>query len=84
MLAHVEGRNARLVSPNRLQNSCVLAIAQSETVFSLSDAKRHLLDFMIGALPDFAIRSKTTLGGVSWLEAYATTYRYPKPGGRLG
>ena len=59
----------------------VLALAQSENI-QFERSKRHLLDFMISALPD-SNPFKAMLGQVSWLEAYATTYRYPKPSGRL-
>ncbi len=42
----------------------------------------HQLDRMIDALPD-ACTVKTDFAGVAELTAYATTFRYPTPGGRI-
>lgn len=80
VLAEAEGRNAVYLAEQAAEQ-LVLAIAQSENI-QFERSKRHLLDFMITALPD-SNPFKAALGRVSWLEAYATTYRYPKPGGRL-
>lgn len=80
VLAKVEGRNSVYLAEQAAEQ-LVLAIAQSESVH-FERSKRHLLDHMIRALPD-SNPHKIALKPVSWLEAYATTYRYPKPSGRL-
>ena len=80
LLAEAEGRNAVYLAEQSAEQ-LVLAIAQSENI-QFERSKKHLLDYMVAALPDLN-PFKPALERVSWLEAYATTYRYPKPGGRL-
>jgi hypothetical protein len=79
-LADIQGRNAVYLA-GQAAEQLVLAIAQSEGI-QFERSKKHLLDHMIRALPD-ANPFKALLIKVSWLEAYATTYRYPTPSGRL-
>jgi hypothetical protein len=79
-LAEINGRNAVYLAEQAAEQ-LVLAIAQSEGV-QFERSRQHLLDYMVGALPD-ANPFKSALREVSWLEAYATTYRYPTPTGRL-
>ena len=59
----------------------ILALAQSENV-AFTRAQQHQLDTMRRALPE-ANTFRPTLSTMTWLEAYATTYRYPKTMGGL-
>lgn len=80
VLAGIKGRNAPYLAEQAVEQ-LVLAIAQSEGIH-YQRSKHHLLDQMITALPE-SNSFKVSLQKVAWLEAYATSYRYPKPSGRL-
>lgn len=80
VLAEVKGRNAVYLT-GQAAEQLVLAIAQAEGI-QFERSKKHLLDYMVSALPD-SNPFKPALKELSWLEAYATTYRYPTPSGRL-
>lgn len=59
----------------------ILALAQSEsTVFTR--AQQHQLETMRRGLPE-ADEFRDDLAPLTWLEAFATTYRYPKPAGGI-
>lgn len=63
----------------------VLAVLVSEGIDKADLRRRlgnHQLALMIDTLPD-ACAVKEPLAQVAALEAYATTYRYPTPGGRI-
>jgi hypothetical protein len=59
----------------------VLALAQSEAIHYVR-SQQHQLDTMVRALSsDNAFKSE--LSDLSWLEAYATTFRYPRTKGGI-
>jgi HEPN domain-containing protein len=59
----------------------VLALAQSEGIH-FDRTYHHQLDRMVDRLPtENAFRQ--ALKSTTWLETYATTYRYPTPSGRI-
>jgi hypothetical protein len=58
----------------------ILAIAQAEAIHFGRELS-HRLDRMMAALPES--NPKSALKTVAWLEAYATTYRYPKTSGAI-
>ena len=59
----------------------VRAVSTSEGLH-IERSKAHLIDTNIRAFPD-ANLDKTDFLGISHLESYATTYRYPTAGGRI-
>jgi HEPN domain-containing protein len=59
----------------------VLALAQAEAIH-FDRSYHHQLDRMVERLPNENL-FKQALKAVTWLEAYATTYRYPTPSGRI-
>ena len=59
----------------------VLALAQAEGIH-FDRSYQHQLDRMVEALPN-ENSFRQPLKAVTWLEAYATTYRYPTPTGRI-
>ena len=59
----------------------VLALAQAEELHFPRSAQ-HQLDTMIRGLPD-ENPFKGRLAPVAWLEAYATTFRYPRTAGAI-
>src|SRR5215470_16278031 len=59
----------------------ILAFAQVEGIH-FDRSYHHQLDRMVASLPN-ENSFKQRLKAVTWLEAYATTYRYPTPTGRI-
>jgi len=59
----------------------VLALAQAEGIH-FDRSFQHQLDRMVETLPN-ENSFRRPLKAVTWLEAYATTYRYPTPTGRI-
>jgi HEPN domain-containing protein len=59
----------------------VLALAQAEGIH-FDRSYHHQLDRMVGAFPN-ENSFRQPLKAVTWLEAYATTFRYPTPTGRI-
>lgn len=73
-------RNAVYLAEQALEQT-VLALAQAENVHFPRSAQ-HQLDTMIRSLPD-ENTFKTKLAPLAWLEAYATTFRYPRTKGSI-
>lgn len=59
----------------------VLALALAESVH-VPRSHHHQLDWMVRQLPE-QNAARPALGKLTWLEAFATTYRYPSPSGRM-
>ena len=80
LLASAGSRNAAYMAEQALEQA-IRAIATSEGVHIMrSDA--HQLDKIIRNLPD-ENPTKSDLAKLAWLEAYATTFRYTSPAGRI-
>lgn len=80
LLADQGSRNAAYLAEQALEQ-VIRAIATSEGIhISRSDA--HQLDKLVRQLPD-EHAEKATLSGLTWLEAYATTFRYTLPSGQI-
>jgi HEPN domain-containing protein len=80
LLFEAGNRNAAYLAEQAVEQ-LVLAIAQSEGIH-YSRGQQHQLDTMIRALPD-ANAFKASVHALSWLEAYATAFRYPRTKGGL-
>lgn len=59
----------------------ILALAQAEST-AFTRSQQHQLETMRRALPE-ADAFREDLADVTWLEAYATTFRYPKQLGSI-
>jgi HEPN domain-containing protein len=80
LLFEAGNRNAAYLAEQAVEQ-LVLALAQSEGIH-YSRGQQHQLDTMIRALPD-ANTFKASVHALSWLEAYATAFRYPRTKGGL-
>jgi HEPN domain-containing protein len=80
ILLEANGRNAVYLAQQAAEQ-LVLAIAQAEGVH-FGREFGHRLDRMLAKLPD-QTAGKDGLQAVAWLEAYATTYRYPRTSGAV-
>jgi hypothetical protein len=80
LLLEAESRNTAYLAEQGVEQ-IVLALAQSEQIH-FPRSKQHQLDSMIREIPD-TNPFKWGLNDLSWLEAYATAYRYPKTKGGL-
>lgn len=78
VLATVENRNAVYLCEQAAEK-IIRAVLTSEGVHA---GARHQLDEMVSAVPD-ANPLKRELRAVEHLAAYATSYRYPTPTGRI-
>ena len=59
----------------------VLSLALAEAVH-VPRSQHHQLDWIVRQLPE-RNAERPTLAKLTWLEAFATTYRYPSPSGRM-
>lgn len=73
-------RNAVYLAQQAVEQ-LILALAQSEGIH-FGRSAQHQLDTMIRALPRENV-FRDELLHLAWLEAYATTYRYPRTSGSL-
>jgi HEPN domain-containing protein len=73
-------RNAAYLAEQAVEQ-VVLALAQSEGIH-YGRGQHHQLDSMVRELPD-ENALKASLKSLTWLEAYATAFRYPKTKGGL-
>ncbi|MBL8581882.1 MAG: HEPN domain-containing protein, partial [Rhizobiaceae bacterium] len=80
LLAGSGSRNAAYLADQALEQ-LIRAFATSENIH-IERADAHQLDKVIRAFPD-AMGQKHALRRLSWLEAYATSFRYPSPAGRI-
>ena len=80
LLAKVDNRNAAYEAAQALEQ-IILALAQSENI-PFNRSHHHQLDTIIGLFPD-ENGLKGELGKLSWLEMFATAFRYPKTSGSL-
>lgn len=79
-LWRIRNRNAAYEAEQALEH-LALALAQSESVH-VGRAQHHQLDTIRRLLPaENAVRDE--FAELTWLEAYATTYRYPRTSGGL-
>jgi HEPN domain-containing protein len=76
-----DGNRNAVYNAQQAVEMIVLALAQSETVH-YARAQQHQLDTMIRGLPA-ANAFKSDLSDLSWLEAYATAFRYPRTKGGI-
>jgi HEPN domain-containing protein len=80
LLVNTGNRNAVYHAQQAVEH-IVLAMAQSEGLH-FSRSQQHQLDAMIrGLSPENPF--KTELNALSWLEAYATTFKYPRTKGGI-
>ncbi len=80
VLASAGNRNAVYLAQQAVEQ-IVLALAMSEGV-NYARPMHHQIRLMLKAIPrENPLRDH--LMGVAWLEAYASTYRYPKASGRI-
>lgn len=80
ILLAAKGRNSVYLAEQAAEQ-IILALAASEGIHFGRELS-HQLDRMLARLPDDN-PIKPALRGISWLEAYATTYRYPKKSGAI-
>lgn len=80
ILFEAKGRNSVYLAEQAAEQ-LIFAIAQSEEIHFGRDLN-HQLDRMLVRLPDDN-PFKAALQSVSWLEAYATTYKYPRASGAI-
>jgi len=80
ILFDAKGRNSVYLAEQAAEQM-ILAIAQSEEVHFGRD-HNHQLDRMLVRLPD-ENPFKAALQSIAWLEAYATTYKYPRASGAI-
>ena len=79
-LAELENRNAAYLAEQAIEQM-ILALAQAEGIH-FSCSQHHQLETMRRALdPRNAFRD--ALASLTWLEACATTYRYPRTNGGI-
>jgi HEPN domain-containing protein len=76
-----EGNRNAVYHAQQAVEMIVLALAQSESIH-YGRSQQHQLDTMVRSLSsDNAFKSE--LSELSWLEAYATTFRYPRTKGGI-
>lgn len=80
VLSKIGNRNAAYEAAQALEQ-VILAIAQSEGV-AFGRVQHHQLDSMVRLLPT-EDPFKGDLAALTWLETFATAYRYPKTSGGL-
>lgn len=80
LLQSAGNRNAAYLAEQSVEQ-IVLAIAQAESVH-FPRSVQHQLDTMVRAFPE-ANPFRDRLRALVWLEAYATTFRYPRTRGGL-
>ncbi|PBC04063.1 hypothetical protein CK220_13270 [Mesorhizobium sp. WSM3860] len=80
LLAGSGSRNAAYLSEQALEQ-IVRALATSEAIH-IERHDAHQLDKVIRRFPEDSAE-KLALKSFAWLEAYATTFRYPSPSGRI-
>jgi HEPN domain-containing protein len=80
LLTQQGSRNAAYLAEQALEQ-VVRAIATSEGLH-IERADAHQLDKVVRRFPDDQIEKKM-IESLTWLEAYATTFRYTLPSGRL-
>ena len=80
LLAGSGSRNAAYLSEQALEQ-VVRALATSEAIH-IERHDAHQLDKVIRRFPEDNAE-KPALKSFAWLEAYATTFRYPSPSGRI-
>lgn len=80
LLSETGSRNAAYLAEQALEQ-VVRAIATSETIH-IERPDAHQLDKFVRRLPD-THPEKSSLHALSWLEAYATTFRYTSPSGAI-
>jgi HEPN domain-containing protein len=80
LLAGSGSRNAAYLSEQALEQ-VVRALATSEAIH-IERHDAHQLDKVIRRFPEDNTE-KSALKSFAWLEAYATTFRYPSPSGRI-
>lgn len=73
-------RNAAYLAEQSLEQ-VMRALATSEGMH-IERHDAHQLDKLLRRFPD-EHSEKATLGGLTWLEAYATTFRYTTPSGQI-
>ena len=79
-LLDIGNRNAAYQAEQAVEQ-IILALAQAETL-AFTRAQQHQLDTMRRALPgENPFRER--LAKLTWLEAHATTYRYPRTAGGI-
>jgi HEPN domain-containing protein len=76
-----DGNRNAVYNAQQAVEMIILALAQSEAVH-YGRTKQHQLDAMIRDLPTENV-FRSTLSDLSWLEAYATTFRYPRTKGGI-
>ncbi len=59
----------------------ILALALAEAIH-VPRSQHHQLDWMVRQLSE-ENAARPTLAKLTWLEAFATTYKYPTPSGRM-
>lgn len=79
-LSKLGNRNAAYEAAQALEQ-VILAIAQAEHV-AFGRSQHHQLDTMVRLLPTDNV-FKRDLAALTWLETFATAFRYPKTSGSL-
>lgn len=80
ILLEARGRSSVYLAEQAAEQ-IILALAESESIH-FGRELNHQLDRMLARVPD-ENPLKPSLQRISWLEAYATTYRYPKKSGAI-
>jgi HEPN domain-containing protein len=80
LLAQQGSRNAAYLAEQALEQ-VIRAIAMSEGLH-IERADAHQLDKVVRRFPE-AQSEKAVIASLTWLEAYATTFRYTLPSGRM-
>jgi HEPN domain-containing protein len=80
LLATAGSRNAAYVAEQCAEN--LIKAVLTEIDIHVERAKTHQIDTMVRMLPD-SEPLKSAFAKVSWLENYATSYRYPTQSGNV-
>jgi HEPN domain-containing protein len=81
ILAEQGSRNAAYLAAQALEQA-IRAIATSEGV-QIKPADAHRLDKIFRRIPKENTEKQKNLVSLVWLEAYATSFRYPLPSGEV-
>lgn len=76
-----EGNRYAAYQAEQAVEHVILALAQAE-ITAFTRSQQHQLETMRRALPE-ADAFRGDLAQLTWLESYATTFRYPKPMGSI-
>ena len=80
VLLRAGNRNAAYQAEQAVEQ-LILALAQAEST-PFTRSQQHQLETMRRALPE-ADAFRADLAELTWLESFATTYRYPRPAGGI-